>query len=131
MKNRLLTSLARLGSKAYQEAFLIGGSRDEYVLPEDLVEDVASLIGLAVGPEYRHQFSEDQLVDLSDLLHSIQSRGPALFSNTAERDLATLVREDPIWSLLRGQAIDSLRSFGIDVEAVPPNLIDAGNLRAN
>lgn len=120
MKERLLQALSRLASASYQETYMVSGSKDEYVVPEDLVEDVASLCRLAQRSEFARDFMPAQGIALSQMVSSVEMHGRRLFSGSINMTAAQLVRENPDWEALRRSAAACLATFGIS----------AGKLRA-
>jgi hypothetical protein len=116
MKDRLLKSLARLSSERYQDAFIVHGTKSEYVLPEDLVEDVASLCTLAQREDHRTEFVSDELVALGQMLSEIRSRGRRIFAAAAPTTAAALVHESQEWLALRAEARRCLATFCVDAD---------------
>lgn len=124
MKKRLLQALARLGSLKYQEAYVVGGTSEEYVLAEDLVEDVASLCSLAAQEQYRNQFSNDELSSLNQMAETVRRCGTPIFAGSYIPDTNTLVHKNEHWIALREAAGRCLSSFGIEVQGLSPADID-------
>jgi hypothetical protein len=111
MKDRLLRSLARLSSEEYQDAFIVHGTKDEYVLAEDLVEDVASLCALAQREEQRREFMPNELEALGRMLSDIRTRGRRIFAAATPVTAASLVHDNEEWSSLRTAAQSCLNIF--------------------
>jgi hypothetical protein len=111
MKDRLLRSLARLSSEEYQNAFIVHGTRDEYVLPEDLVEDVASLCALAQREEQRGEFLPDELEALDRMLSDIRTRCRRVFAAAMPATASSLVHDNEEWRSLRTEAQSCLNTF--------------------
>lgn len=111
MKDRLLRSLARLSSEKYQNAFIVHGTKDEYVLPEDLVEDVASLCVLAQREEQRGEFLPYELEALGRMLSDIRTRGRRIFAAAMPTTAASLVHDNEEWRSLRTEAQSCLNTF--------------------
>lgn len=126
MKKRLLQALARLASVEYQDAYILRATQDVYVLPEDIVEDVSSLCGLANRPQYQSKFTAEQLSLLDGMVETVKRHGAPLFAGSSGLDADTLIRESKDWALLRQAASECLVAFGINVESLPPEKIDQG-----
>lgn len=124
MKKRLLQALARLGSVKYQEAYVVGGTPEEYVLPEDLLEDVASLCALATQDQYRSQFTHHELSHINEMTEAVRRYGSRIFGRATTPDADTLVRGNEDWIALRKTASQCLDSFGVEVEDLSPAEID-------
>jgi hypothetical protein len=125
MKNRLLQALGRLSSENYQEKYIVHGNIDEYVLPEDLVEDVATLIELSRQDEYRHTLTDVEISELDELFVTIQKHGKRLFGQPLVSITAySLIHENEDWLAIRAKAINCLKSFGYEVEKFSPEEID-------
>lgn len=125
MKTRLIQALSRLASTSYQEAYIVHGSKDEYVIPEDLVEDVASLCRLAQRPEFMRDFETPQILAMSAMVNAIGIHGPRLFSNPVATTADRLVHEDPDWAEIRRAASECLVKFGINAAELRANKIDS------
>ena len=74
MKKRLIRSLSRLASFSYQEAYIVNASKEEYVLPEDIVEDVASIYQ-TITHHYFDSITEQQKEKLQLLYKEIKKLG--------------------------------------------------------
>lgn len=125
MRDRLLQALARLASAEYQEAYMVHGNKDEYVTPEDLVEDVASLCQLAQKAEFTGEFQALQLIALLEMIASIRSNGPRLFAAGRVVDAAVLVRKDSHWAAIRLAAQECLATLGVSAAGLRVEGIDA------
>lgn len=125
MRDRLLQALARLASAEYQEAYMVHGNQDEYVTPEDLVEDVASLCQLAQKTEFAGEFHALQLTALLEMIASIRSSGPLLFAAGRVIDAAVLVRKDSHWAAIRLAAQKCLAALGVSATGLRVQDIDA------
>ena len=103
---------------------MVTGSKDEYVVPEDLVEDVASLCRLAQRTEFVSTFEPSQLTAMSATLAAIGLHGRRLFANPVAMTAARLVREDEDWAAMRESAAECLSTFGIDATTLSVDAID-------
>ena len=126
MKKRLLQALARLASVKYQETYILNATQDEYALPEDIVEDVASLCALAGQDHYRSSFTDVQLSMLNKMVEAIKEHAKPLFSGSGRLEANTLIHENRDWMTLRKKADECLVVFGINVKNLTPEKIDIG-----
>lgn len=124
LKKRLLQAIARLASVKYQEAYIVGGTADEYVLPEDVLEDVASLCSLTAQAQYRDNFSTDQHEKINALLLVVRKYGRPIFTSETAMNAEELVRDNEHWKTARSEAARCLMSFGFDIDEVPVDRID-------
>ncbi len=124
MKKRLLRALARLASIRYQEEYVIGGTSDEYAVPEDIIEEVASLCKMATRDQHRSTFSSAELARLDDLGKAIVENGKTIFSPHSNLDANSLIYHCQEWAELRRGAANCLTEFGINVDILLPKQID-------
>ena len=116
MKNRLIKALARLASEPYQDAYLVNGTSDEYILPEDLVEDVVSLYFLSGKSQYKHLFTDKQQKEMKELLKAIRALGDDFWDFPEFSDAASLVHENLLWKDLRSRSVDCLKSLNYNID---------------
>jgi hypothetical protein len=110
----VIRRLAALGSLAYQERYVMGGTALMYVVPEDILEDVDGLQALLQRPENRRLISKLQMVALDDLFSAIaEMSGDALSAETREKGFA-LIRNSEAWRALRARSNKALRLFGVN-----------------
>jgi hypothetical protein len=124
MKGRLLKAMARLASEQYQDAYIVNGTSEEYVLPEDLIEDLASLCQLAEKTHYTKLFALNEHEVLAAMLLKLKALGPGFWTEAQRNGADHLVHENAIWSDLRSSAARSLREFGINSSEIAPEQID-------
>jgi hypothetical protein len=113
--------LASLASFPYQERYVLNGTKDEYLVPEELINDVDALRFWMHRPENQSLLSKDQLASLSSLLAVIeQTDNDKLgFNASVDRlDFLEIFRTGDCWQLLRSKAAESLVSFGFDIESM-------------
>lgn len=131
MEDRLLRALERLASAEYQEAYIVHGTKDEYVTPEDLVEDVASLCHLAQRPEFVAKFQQAKLTALLEMMAAIRLNGPQLFTAGGMVHAASLVRKDSHWAAIRRAAQKCLAAFGVNPAELRVEDIDTARQQSN
>lgn len=103
---------------------MVSGTKDEYVIPEDLVEEVASLCRLAQQPQFASDFESSQLNAVAVTRDAIAQYGRHLFAKPLTITATLLVREDPDWVAMRSAAADCLAAFGIDASTLKVDEID-------
>lgn len=121
MKTRLLRALARLASESYQLAYIVHANVDEYVLPEDLLEDAASLSELVAREQYSDSFTEEQRSALLHLRDAIRREGKLLLTDVSPEELVTGSQE---WLALRRLAKQVLSMFGVSLDGIAAEDID-------
>lgn len=125
MKDRLLKALARLASEKYQDLYMVHGTAEEYVLPEDLIEDVGSLCQLATKNHYKALFTSDEHVALTSMLVKIRALESGFWDGVKGNNLDYLVHKNPIWSDLRFSAEHVLNILGVSASNFAPEKIDS------
>jgi hypothetical protein len=124
MRGRLLKAMARLASEQYQDAYIVNGASEEYVLPEDLIEDLASLCQLAEKSQYHNLFDVNEREVVATMLVKLKALGPGFWTEAERNGSHHLVHKNTIWSDLRLSAVDSLKKFGINFCEIAPDRID-------
>jgi hypothetical protein len=111
----LLDHLARLASLAYQMRFIVSGTSNEYVLPEELLEVAENRLALALAGQ--GNLSEEQRDALTRLREVIGTEGRRIqFDNESVSNL-DLVRHNEAWGRVRTEAAKSLGVLGFDLRA--------------
>ena len=124
MKDKLIKALVRLASTQYQDLYMVHGTTEEYVLPEDLIEDVSSLCQLATKNHYRTIFKSDEHTALQSMLIEIRSLDSDFWNEVGNNNLEHLVYENPIWSNLRLLAEHVFNALGVSASNFSPKTID-------
>jgi len=123
MNARLIRALARLASLPYQEAFIVNGTTEEYVTPEDVIDEASNVCGMAYKGE--QLLNESQKEAINRLIEALNVRGRELWSDPLPIEPSALVHSDENWIALRSSARNALIAFGIDVDALPAERIDS------
>lgn len=113
--------LASLASFPYQERYVLNGTKDEYLVPEDIINDVDALRFWMHQPENQPLLSKDQFASLSSLLAAIEQTDDdklGLSASVSRLDFLAIFRTGDGWQLLRSKAAESLASFGFDIESM-------------
>ena len=121
MKTQLIKGLAQLASKKYQHDFIVHGTKDEYVVPEEMVDTVRATIAAVL----RHPtiLTKTQ----SERLASLDRLAKRAYDATFEYDrnsLSTMI-DSADWSAMRECARACLHEFGIEEPEMEAILIDA------
>ncbi len=112
MSETVVQGLARLASLNLQRRYIVQATRDEYYLPEDLLESAHDLVR-----QVRERFST--CADVSDSTsRAIFALEPLLNAVVLPSDrtgLQHLVEHDPHWRAAREQAARCLETFDFDL----------------
>lgn len=112
MISRYEDTLASLASLRVQEQYIVHGTKDEYLLPEELLDhalDITRLIEM-----FPHETSSAERAALAQFSNALEAElkaialGPGI---TAE----TLVYRDPAWAKVREAARKCLEAVGFDL----------------
>lgn len=117
MKYRLQTALSRLASVEYQRRYIKQGTREEYVLPEELLEDAESLARLVLG---RTALSELERRAVEKFLETASLNGTGLDSALRNPDISNgdLIENDSIWISIREAARTCLGALNMPVQDI-------------
>jgi hypothetical protein len=111
----IIWRLAALGSLPYQERYVLGGTRDEYAVDTELLEDVDGLQYLLNNPENRQLVNDDQMAALQKLFDLIDTRSGEALARKTREESAALIRESEAWIELRKHSAEALALFGVSV----------------
>ena len=121
--SNLIETLAYLASEKAQERYIVGGTKEEYIVPDDLLEDLITQVEFfkfrneSLRMErLRSKLGEDGLKKLESLLAYIDEHETFLERYT-NQDLAELVRSDVVWLDIRYRAAQILGRVQFDMEA--------------
>jgi hypothetical protein len=128
MKDEVLAALAGLASLPYQKRYIVGGTVDEYILPEELLEDICGLVLRLKMPENRPQFSGAQTSALDALARFIDDRSDEALQFSSRDDLADKIVNGETWAELRLLASAALNEFGVRIDAISVEDIDQGRI---
>jgi hypothetical protein len=110
---RLISSLARIASRTYQIRYAVNGTKDEYVLTEELVEDaVTELERILRNSDSSANLSNQLRTELENCYAALQALSTDDCRSTAE------MIDSPEWVRLRAAAMGSLRELGIDDQRI-------------
>ena len=113
MLDRYIETLAQLASVAAQDRYIVRGTKDKYLLPEDLLENaldferLVRLFGSELSPLEREEIERFAQV--------VNTRASAVHLDNAI-DNAALVYADPAWVEIRSAAATCLSAVGFDLQ---------------
>jgi hypothetical protein len=113
---RIFDILARLASLLYQQKFIIDGTKDEYVLPDQLLGEVISYMHtMFSNPQLSGAISNEQLDSLAGLLQELERlscKVPFEDESVSNKDL---VLQNQYWIDIRNLASGFLERNGFDL----------------
>lgn len=121
----IIWRLAQLASLRFQERYVIGGTSEEFVLDAELLENVDSLKFSLRRPENQDFLTQEQVAALEDLFSAIEESADKALSGGSREEGALLIRESQIWKSLRSKAGHALNLFGVSVEEMSAEEVDA------
>lgn len=114
IKQRITNVLAPFASQAYQAKYILNGTANQYILPNDLMEDVNSLyILVECSPNLLDEFTDYERQIITSVLESIKNGVRDVPGNL---DNQALVNEDPVWRSICEQSKFSLSLLGINLK---------------
>lgn len=115
--NRIFDTLARLASLLYQQRFIIGGTRDEYVLPDQLLGEVISYMNTMLSnSRLTRAFNEKQLEKLTDLLQELERLSGQVPFDDESISNEELILRNQYWIDVRNLASGFLEKNGFDLK---------------
>jgi hypothetical protein len=112
----IIWRLAALASLPYQERYVIGGSKEEYAVDTELLEDVDGLQYLLKKPANKDRITDEQRAALHELFMLIDQRSGEALDRSTREESAKLIRDSEVWNALRAKASAALSLFGVSVE---------------
>jgi hypothetical protein len=109
MKERLIQSLRDVASIEFQRKYIVNGTKDEYILPQDLLSSLENRIADHLDRDsYRRDLSDLECKLLQALRTELQN--PELYEAINSRDMTNfkLVEENPEWARIREAAKEIL-----------------------
>lgn len=115
--NRIFDMLARLASLLYQQQFIIAGTRDEYVLPDQLLSEVISYINTMLSnSKFSRTLTENQLEELAGMLHNFERLSSQIPFDDESVSNEELVLQNQYWIDARKLAFGFLENSGFDIK---------------
>jgi hypothetical protein len=119
--SNLLETLAYLASFKVQEKYIIGGTKEEYVVPDDLLDDYLSDVEFFKFEKFPNRIAwlkakagEKALDSIEELYSDIKASGSFLEKYT-HANIAELINADPVWIKLRDSSGKILNMCGFDL----------------
>ena len=122
--HNILNNIATLASLEYQERYVIGGTADEYIVIDDLLEDYSSSVYWANHRSNRAKFREDHLVAINQYYDFLLQVWDNAVDARSHAEVAPLMRDQPVWAEIRRRAADTLDKLGISIEHVAIEQLD-------
>ncbi len=114
MKPRLIKELACLASERFQQRYIVDGTVDEYVLPEEVLFAPKGSALAAQGEGYRSQFSTEELGAIRRFVEIVtdELEKVPLDGSISNREL---VFGNDAWARARRTARETLDALGVDL----------------
>lgn len=123
----IIWRVANLASWKLQERYIIHGTKDEYLLPNDLLESIGTLQDRIDRSENKDVLTHTQKSALEHLIAYVDANAEeALAPKTREEFLVHLRGE--CWNQLRHKANEVLKLFGMDAPTMTLEEIEALSL---
>ena len=107
----LLETLSYLASINIQEKFIIGGTKEEYIVPDDLLEDLLSKVEFFKFEKFPNRIKwlklkvgERAFGSIEEIYSDIKTNSRFLENYTHE-NISDLIKADPEWLKLRDKSI--------------------------
>ncbi|MEJ1381313.1 MAG: hypothetical protein RPT95_10160 [Candidatus Sedimenticola sp. (ex Thyasira tokunagai)] len=121
-KSNLLETLAYLASMKVQERYIVGGTTEEYIVPDDLIEDLKSEYDFFQFKDkekriewLKNEIGESCYKEIEELLVLIGSNESFLEKYT-NQNLSELIQKDSVWCQIRSKANKAISSANFDLE---------------
>lgn len=109
MKTRLIELLQDLASIDFQRKYIVNGTKDEYLLPQDLLSDIENATGDHLQREpYRKNLSKAECELLEKLYSELQKPELHKAIHSDHVTNAELIEENPYWARIRDVAKEIL-----------------------
>lgn len=115
MKKRIINEIARLASQKYQYDFVLNGTKDEYDVPEEMIDTVRGTISTVLGNStLLNAFSDSQV----DALRRFDAEAARAYSTLPwdSETTAEQILECDEWTSLRRAAEGCLHEFSVDIQ---------------
>jgi|GEM_PF-3731269 len=114
MKKQLRLELSRLASIEFQRHLCVGGTKDEYILPSEILDSAANTVQTTIAsPVLSKQFDATQLKSLREFLEAIKAIAPDVPFDRESVSVEELVETNPAWNKLRVSAQHCLDALGL------------------
>tara|TARA_R110001606_G_scaffold54703_1_gene133974 strand:+ start:2436 stop:2825 length:390 start_codon:yes stop_codon:yes gene_type:complete len=123
-KGDVIWRLAELASFDYQSRYIIGGTKDEYRLTSELLQDVFDIDRIINLAAFRTEFSRHQLDALQDLHCFLDQNFDAAMAGDTREEHYNNIRHGTAWADLRAKAATALNLLGVDPHQLTVDDID-------
>ena len=118
MKDSTMHIIGALASHAYQEKYILHGTREEYELPDEMIEDAVSLLRRAMkGPSHETGFAEAQRAPLAEFLEVLEAESSQLVIDYSRMNNDDVINRNSHWSAIRDGARHCLEALGVTLKA--------------
>jgi hypothetical protein len=113
MRHRIQEALSRLASAPYQMKYIVHGTSEEYVLPEDLIDSASSIIQTTLSSSIlRKSLSQSEQQELFALLTRLRELEKKIPFNDESVSNYDLVQNNPFWGEARSRSKEFLEAAG-------------------
>lgn len=114
---QIYETLARLASLPYQQNFILNASKDEYELPEQLIDEVIQSLSTVLNNTFETvQVSKVKQIESIKLLHSnLQILSENINFDDIELSNEQLVLHNKHWREARNKAFEFLKEIEFDI----------------
>lgn len=123
-KGDVIRRLVELASFDYQSRYIIGGTKDEYRLTSELLQDVFDIYRIINLAAFRTEFSRCQLDALQDLQCFLDQNFVAAMAGDTPEEHYNNICHGTAWTDLRSKAAIALRLLGVDAHQLTVDDID-------
>jgi hypothetical protein len=116
MRVTLQRALAPLASVEFQRKYIVGATKDEYVLPEDILETIASCLHRLLELNYgQNEFSAQEIGLIGEFRAMLNSLDIGSALKDASISNRELVEHNRAWIALREKAGSCLAAMGFGI----------------
>lgn len=123
-KGDVIWRLAQLASLEYQSRYIMGGTKEEYRLTSELLQDVFDIDRIISLAAFRTELSRFQLDALQDLHCFLDQNFDAAMAGDTREEHYKNIRHGTAWEHLRAKASTVLSLLGVDPHHLSVDDID-------
>jgi hypothetical protein len=102
MKNQLRIKLGRLASIEFQRCLCVGGTKDDYVLPSEILDSAANTVQTTLAsPVLSNQFNGLELASLREFLQVVNGTVSDIPFDSDSVSVKELVETNSAWNKVR------------------------------
>jgi len=114
MRSRLLDEVAVLASERYQERYIVHGTKEQYVLPEEVLEAALGSAQNATQKPSTASLSASEVDAVREFTQAVEACSIDFQDLTSSNQ--QLIREDERWAAARTSARRLLTALNFDLE---------------